>query len=799
FFTEIRAIRSMEALRRLDRVTARVRRDGRPREVAAEEIVPGDVVLLEAGDLVPADLRLVEASRLQVDESALTGESVPVGKTIEPIQGEPPLAERANMAYKGTSVTLGAGAGVAVGTGMDPEIGRISAMVEAAKEEATPLEKRLDQLGRQLLIATLAIAALTSLAGMVAGRDVMLMVATGIALVVAAVPEGLPVGASIALARGMWRMARRNALIERLSAVETLGSVTVICSDKTGTLTENRMTVSRLALPGGDVEFAEGGDRPAAGEGSLRAALEVAVLCNAARLEGGGGEGDRPGGVGDPMEVALLAAGAAAGLARDGLLAAMPEVRREEFDPAVKMMASCHRTADGGLLVAVKGAPEAVLTACVRVLTDGGEVELDEAGRGRWHERNEQLARGGLRALALARKMASSEAEAPFEGLTLVGLVGLLDPPREDARPAVRACRDAGIRVAMITGDQPATARAIAHAVGLIDERDAGVVHGGELKPPGEMSPDEQREVLDAAVFARMDPKQKLDLIELYQKHGHRVAMTGDGVNDATALKKADIGIAMGRRGTQVAREAADMVLLDDAFASIVAAIEQGRMIFGNIRRFIVYLLSGNAGEIMAIGAVALVNAPLPLLPLQILYINIISDVFPALALGVGKGDPDSMRRPPRDPKEAILTRQHWYAIGGYGLVIAASALLAFALAFRWLGLDTTGAVTVSFLTFGFARLWHVFNMRDPGSSPFVNNVTTNPLAWGAIAVGLVLLLAGLYVPFLAELLEVRAPGADGWALILGASLIPLAVGQLVKLRGVRAVIPGRLLPETSA
>ncbi len=791
FLTEWRAIRSMEALRQLEQLEARVVRDGETRTVPADELVPGDIVPLEAGDVVPADLRLVEAEKLRLDESQLTGESVPVDKTSETLESEVPLAERRNMAFKGCFATQGSGMGVVVATGSATELGQIAELAEAAEAATTPLEERLDQLARRLLLVILVVSALIAVTGIISGRELFLMVETGIALVVAAVPEGLPIVASIALARGMWRLARRNALIEKLSAVETLGGTNVICSDKTGTLTENRMTLSRIVLADGEVlleEDEQAGFRrddatiSADEHAGLRAALEVSTLCNAASLEADDEAGGDRRGKGDPTEVALLAGAAAADIHKEALLERQAELRREEFDPARMMMATFHRAGDG-IRVAVKGAPEAVLEVATAVMTEDGEEPLDEAGRDAWRERNEALAREGFRALAVAQKTVSDEAAEPYEKLTLIGLVGLYDPPRGDVEEAIRACREAGIKVVMITGDQPATALAIARAVGLV-ERDAEVevIQGAELKHAAEMSEEERRRVLEAKVFARVDPAQKLDLIQIHQDNGARVAMTGDGINDAPALKKADIGIAMGKRGTQVAREAAHMVLRDDSFATIVMAVAQGRVIFNNIRRFIVYMLSGNTGEIFAVGLVALLAGPLPLLPLQILYINIITDVFPALALGVGRGE-NTLDQPARDPKEPILTRRHWYAIGGYGILIGGSVLAIFAYCLLVAEMSQERAVTISFVTFALARLWHVFNMRDAGSNLLRNTVTTNIWVWGAILVGVLLVLAALYVPVLEEVLETVEPGPDGWLLIALGSLAPLVVGQLLKLR----------------
>ncbi len=787
--TELRAARSMEALRRLTLVTAKVRRDGHVVEIPAEELVPGDIVVLEGGDVVTADLRVVRASRLQTDESTLTGESLPVEKSADQTPLQTALADRSCMLYGGTSVTRGSAEAVVVATGMDTELGRISALVEEAEEETTPLQKRLDRLGRSLIGVSLAIAAAVATAGMLQGKQTFLMVETAIALAVAAIPEGLPIVATIALARGMWRMAQRNALINRLSAVETLGSTTVIFTDKTGTLTENRMTVTEIHLPTGDVEvkvtgaagggpFRQDGKLVDPGQRSdLRTALEIAVLCNNASL-GQPSAPEESSAVGDPVEVALLEAGALAQIDPADLRRRHREVRQEAFDPKLKMMATYHEC-EGRIRVAVKGAPESVLDACSKILTEGGTMPLTDAARRSWRQHNERMADQGLRVLALATKMVESRDASPYDGLAPVALVGLVDPPRADVGPSIDACRTAGVRVVMATGDQPVTARRVALAVGLVEEDEAEVVHGSNLSRLDEVPDPERNHLLGVPIFARVSPEHKLNLIDLHQKDGAVVAMTGDGVNDAPALKEADIGIAMGQRGTQVAREAADMILQDDAFSTIVFAIGQGRVIFNNIRRFVVYLMSCNASEVMAVALASAVNAPLPILPLQILFLNLVTDVFPALALGVGEGDPSVMTQPPRDPKEPILTRRHWRSIAGHGTTITLSVLGALGLAHVLLGMTGRSAVTVSFLTLAFAQLWHVFNMRECGSGLVHNDVARNPFVWGALALCSGLLLAAVYAPGLSAVLKLVNPGTKGWALILGMSLVPLVVGQV--------------------
>ncbi|MBN1991086.1 MAG: cation-translocating P-type ATPase [Anaerolineae bacterium] len=795
FFTEMRAVRSMEALREMGSVTTKVRRNGQIEEIPAEELVPGDIVVVDGGDVVTADLRLIEASKLQANESALTGESVPVSKQVESLAADVTLAERSNMLFKGTAVTRGSGAGVVVATGMETELGQISALVEEAQDESTPLEERLDNLGRKLIWITLAIAAVVAVVGILRGKEILLMIETSIALAVAAIPEGLPIVATIALARGMQRMARRNALVNKLAAVETLGGTNVICADKTGTLTENQMTVTKLWLPLGQFGVSgEGleteGDFSRNDElvdphqlPALREAIEVGVLCNNASLNTGKQEISA---VGDPVEVALLAAGLKAGFRRDELLADLPEEREEAFDADVKMMGTFHRR-NGQYRVAVKGAPEAVLEHCTHIRQNSDEVqEISNERREEWLAHNREMAENGLRVLALAAKNSGAVDDEPYQGLTFLGLVGFLDPPRDDVRAAIKQCHQAGIKVVMVTGDQPVTARNVARAVGLLadDAGDDAVIYGKNLKAPDELSAYERRQMVETLIFARVSPKQKLDLIDLHQNNGAIVAMTGDGVNDAPALKKANIGIAMGQRGTQVAREAADMVLKDDAFATIGVAVEQGRVIFDNIRKFVLFLLSCNISEIMTVALASFINAPLPILPLQILFLNLVTDVFPALALGVGEGDPHIMKRPPRDPQEPIMTRRHWAAIGGYGLLITVAVLGALALALNWLGMPVKQATTISFLTLALAQLWHVFNMRDHDSGLLRNEITRNAWVWGALVLCVALLLLAVYLPVLSGVLRVVDPGLNGWLLVLGMSVLPLVVGQILKLAG---------------
>lgn len=769
FVTESRAVRSMEALRRLGNVTARVIRDGRVVEVPAESLVPGDLVELEGGDVISADLRILSASNLQADESMLTGESLAVDKTPNGVAKEAIIADRTCMLFKGTSITKGSAQCVVVATGMNTELGRISDLVEQSDEPRTPLEQRLDVLGHMLLKLTVVVAFLSALAGVLRGQDLVLMVEMGIALAVAAVPEGLPVVATIALASGLREMARRNALINRLSSVETLGATSVILTDKTGTLTMNRMEVVRLITAEADLTLTDDGawvdasgsprrDVPV----SVAGLVDAGVLCNRAHLL-------EEGSIGDPTEVALLLLGRRFDREQADLLEQFPEVREEAFDSRTKMMATWHREGSG-FLVAVKGAPDRVIPLASD-LWDGRMVTpLSKEDHTWWLRQNEVLAAEGLRVLALARRNEASPVGPSYERLTLIGLAGLLDPPRADAGEAVAACQAAGIEVVMVTGDQVPTARAVATTLGLPTEPALDGSGFSEGMGPSDL--------VAHRLFARVSPEQKLQVLRAFQSSGHIVAMTGDGVNDAPALKAADIGVAMGLRGTQVAKEAADMILKDDSFPTIVAAIERGRIIFGNIRRFLVFLLSCNLSEVLVVGLATAIGASLPILPLQLLFLNFVTDVFPALALGVGKGEPGAMQAPPRPTEEQILGRTQWKRVLLFGFLITAATLVAFFLALRWLDVPEEMAVTVSFLTLAFAQLWNVLNMREDGSHVWKNDVLGNPWVRRALLLCTALLLVAVYSPLLSTALSLNVPGLREWVLIGACSLLPLVTGQ---------------------
>jgi Ca2+-transporting ATPase len=768
FFMELGAVRSMEALREMTRVEAKVLRDGEITVIPAVDIVPGDILAVESGDMIAADARVFRSSKLESDESILTGESMPIDKNREPVDEDTVLADRTCMLYKGTSVTRGTARAIVAETGMQTEIGRVSRLIDEVEESGTPLEDRLDDLSRSLVWVCLGIATVIGLTNYVAGRELFTVVETSIALAIATIPEGLPIVATIALAQGMRRMARRNALIKNLAAVETLGSTGIIFTDKTGTLTVNRMTVEKLETDEGTASSGDWSDGAQAGE-LVRRGLEVAALCNNATL------GDEPSeSIGDPMEVALLAAAREAGITRSELVEAYPEVREVAFDEHSKKMATIHE-ADGSFRYAIKGAPEAMFDVADSVVDrDGEERPFDDEARERWEERNSALASRGLRILALGEKTADTSDEAPYEGVTLLGLVALVDPPRDDVKAALEACHRAGVRVVMVTGDQPVTAKYIAEEVGLLPEGTSSeVIRGGEVD-----TLDDER-IAGASIFARVDPEQKLNIVGLHQERGSIVAMTGDGVNDAPALRKADIGVAMGKRGTQVAKEAADIVLRDDAFSSIVAAIERGRVIFDNIRKFVLYLLSCNISEIavIAIAALAFPKLPLPITALQILFLNLVTDVFPALALGVGEGDERVMERSPRDPDESILMRQHWRSIVMWGAIITVPTLSVYTLAQFVYGFTDAEAVSMAFLVLASGQLFHVFNMRDPGARPWNNEITRNKWVWGAVALCILLLIVPFYIPVVREVLSLAPLGWEHLWLVAAGGLFPAVMG----------------------
>ncbi|MCB2379200.1 cation-transporting P-type ATPase [Hymenobacter sp. BT635] len=783
FWLEWNAQTSMAALRRLGVSVARVLRDGQVRAVPADAVVVGDVLLVEAGEVVAADAELVEAQQLQVNESALTGESMPATKQLTPTADGAPLAEQRNRLFKGTAVVNGTGRAVVTGVGGATQLGAITTLVQQARHTATPLEVKLENLARQLIFITVGLALLFVVVGLLQGVSVVDLLKTAIVLAVAAIPEGMSIVATLALANGMLRLARHQVLVKRLAAVETLGSTDIIFTDKTGTLTQNRMAVHTLWLPDGRVELAAG--TPSLGPGhSLNDAatqhlLRVAVLCNNATYS----PTDADAALGDPLEVALLALAHRSQFDVAGTLA-VGRLAEQPFNSDTRLMATLHRHTDGQGWVAVKGAAEEVLRSCTSVQTADGLQPLTAQEQTRWLQRVDELAQAGLRTLALAYRVVPTAGQPDWaHELSWLGLVAFLDPPRPEVIPALETCHRAGIRVIMVTGDHPATALTVARQVHLPFDAEYGAITGTELvhllaHPNGAG----RRRLRHTAVFARVSPAQKLDLVSLYQQQGHVVAMTGDGVNDAPALKKADIGVAMGLRGTQVAAEAAALVLRDDSFASIVTAVEQGRIIFTNIRRFVLYLVSCNLSEILVVTAAGLAGHGMGLLPLQILFLNLLTDVFPALALGLGKGSPKVMHDPPRHPQAPIMRPGDWRLATAYA-VLMSLVLLASYYAARHYGL-ASAAVGNNILFYGLAgaQLLHVFNMAGVGTPLRHNDVLRNGYVWLALALCIGLLLLTYFVTPLRTLLGVQPLNQLALGLILAPAVAMLVLGQLLGL-----------------
>jgi len=748
FVQEYRAERAMAALKKLAASSARVLRDGVVAEIPATQLVPGDIVLIEAGILIPADLRLIECALLKMEEAALTGESVPVEKHVHPLDdAEAPLGDRRNMVYKGTIAVYGRARGAVVATGMETELGKIAALLSTEDETRTPLQKRLARFGRSLALAALVICVAVFLFGVLRGESFALMFLTSVSLLVAAIPEALPAVVTISLALGAHRMVQRNVLIRKLPAVETLGSVTYICSDKTGTLTQNSMRVEEIYAEGKHLRQWPRQIKPNENEtntntNTLRLLFTALALNNDAVLADNGKE------IGDPTEIALLLAAQSAGSDRTALETATPRIAELPFDSERKRMTTFHRSHDGSIAY-TKGAPEKILECC-QAIQFGDRVEpvAGTAMLAEIEHAAEQMAAAGLRVMAMAYRLwpqlpETFTVDSAETGLVFLGLVGMMDPPRPEAQHAVALCRSAGITPVMVTGDHPATARAIAERLGILQEG-GRVVTGKEL---ARLSAAEfAAGVKDIRVYARVDPAQKIHIIEALQARGEFVAMTGDGVNDAPALKRADIGIAMGRIGTDVAREASDMVLLDDNFASIVAAVREGRRIYDNILKFIRYSMAGNAGGICIIFLAPFLGLPLSLLPIQILWINLVADGVIGLALAAEHAEKMILQRPPRPPHESIFARGTGYHILWVGLLIGALSLFIQASAFHG---GSAHWQTMVFTTLVLCRMYLALAIRSERESLFSIGIASNPLLLGAVALTLALQLAIIYLPTL--------------------------------------------------
>jgi Ca2+-transporting ATPase len=790
----------MEGLLSLEVGRAHVLRPGSgPEEVEAARLVPGDVIELEAGSMVPADARLLDSVELATAEAALTGESVPVAKDARArVEADDPLPARRTMVYKGTTVVAGHGRAVVVATGMRTEVGRIGELAAGITEEPTPLERRLEQLGRQLAWFVFGLAALTVLVGWFHEEPFALVLQRGLALAVAAVPEGLPAVATITLAAGVARMARRRALVRRLPAVETLGAVTVICTDKTGTLTTGEMTVTDIWLPGRAITVSGVGwsvegqfwcrDHPITPADDIRLLdlLRIGVLANQAALRV---EGGRVIGHGDPTEAALLVAARKAGLDETVLRREWPRAGEVPFSSERMYLATFHRRTDA-LLACLKGAPARVLERCDAVLASEGVRPLATEDRAGILAANRTLAGRGLRVLAFAEGSVDSAQEASLRKLTFVGLVGLIDPPAPGVAETIGLFRGAGIRTVMLTGDQRDTALAVARALGLLASESLAV-DGSVLarSPPHALGTLAGK----VTVVSRISPEGKLRLVEALRRAGEVVAVLGDGVNDAAALRGGDVGVAMGGRGTDLAKEAADVILLDDRFATVGAAIEEGRILLDNIRKAAFYLFSCNLAEVIVVVGAGLAGTAQPLAPLQILWLNLITDTLPALALTLEPGEPEVMRRPPLNPKAPLLPPGLRRGTLGYASLISAVTLAAFALGGRWYGPGSAEAGTMAFMTLAFAQIFHLGNARATGDVLHPTRMMANPVALGALVVALALQTIPAIWPALGTVLAVTRLAPEGWLLVLGLAAIPAVLGQTLKLhRRIRSAGGGR-------
>ncbi|MFZ5989948.1 MAG: calcium-translocating P-type ATPase, SERCA-type [Bacillota bacterium] len=797
FIQEYRTEKTMEALKGLAAPSARVIREGRLVEIPAEKIVPGDLIVLEAGDRVPADAALIEANGLFIDESLLTGESVPVEKLIDSNIGKNlNIDDKNGSVYMGTIVTSGRAKAVVCATGMMTEMGKIADMIQSIDSEETPLQRRLDSLGKYIAYGCLIICAVVSVTGMLRGEKLFTMLLAGISLAVAAVPEGLPAIVTIALALGVQRMLKRNALIRKLPAVETLGCASVICSDKTGTLTENKMTVRKI-YSAGDYTEVKGSSLSSEGEfvlggrkinpvdsSSLKLTLEIAGLCNNASMVRINESGTALGKIksmltkqekweltGDPTEAALLVVGAKGGLTQESLNENYFRVDELPFDSDRKCMSVICDNHKGETFVFTKGAADVIIEKCSRIYTSKGIAELDESSRKRVLKINDDMAKEALRVLGVAFRRLNSRSYKRNDvenDLVFVGLIGMIDPPRREALDAVRKCRLAGIKPVMITGDHKITATAIARELKIALDGDK-VLTGADLEKMDDRKL--QAVASDVSVYARVSPKHKLRIVKALKKLGHIVAMTGDGVNDAPAIKEADIGVAMGITGTDVTKEASSMILMDDNFATIVAAVEEGRVIYNNIRKFIRYMLSCNIGEVLTMFIGMLLGLPLPLLPIQILWVNLVTDGLPAIALGLDPAEKDIMMRPPRGAKENIFSSGLLNLILFRGVLIGLSTLAVF-VSIHYFTASVEIARTGAFVTLVMTQLIHVFECKSERKNifeiPLFNNI---PLVLSVIC-SLIMIIGVVYIPVFQGVFKTVPLSYNDWVLVGGFSAL---------------------------
>ncbi len=767
FWMELQALRSMNALKKMASVPSKVFRDGKLVEISSEDLVPGDVLFLEAADVISADARIIQAAQLSVNEASLTGEAMPVEKKETELPEKTHLAERTNMLHKGTYVTNGNAKALVTATGMQTELGKIAHLVQSAKQSATPLEKKLQVFSRKLIYITIILVVLIFVVGLLTHGDYVEMLETAIALAVAAIPEGLPIVATLALAQGMMKMAKHKIIVKKLAAVETLGGTTIICTDKTGTLTQNKIEVSEV-IP---VDIAS--------EKNKELLTRIGMLCNTASVEINNNSVIE---IGDPLETGLLKYAYKQGVLKEQVEKIFPKINEVPFSSETKMMATLHKNGNG-FTVFAKGAAEELLNQCTFIVNGYDKSQLTEQLKDEWKQKSEKLAASGLRIIAGAYKETTNENTPLLEDLIFAGLYCMIDPPAEDVYQAIQEAKDAGIRVVMITGDHPATANCIANQLHISSENEP--ISGKDMQPYEHLTEIDKQKWLQTSVFARVTPAQKLDLVTVLQEQGNIVGMTGDGVNDAPALKKADIGIAMGQRGTQVAQEVSDMVLKDDAFSSIVHAIKQGRIIFSNIQKFVIYLLSCNMSELFVVSLAALSNLHFQLLPLQILFINLVTDVLPALALGVSEGNPFVMKHRPRNPSEPLLKTKQWYAVWVYAAVISVCTLGAVFVSHYFIHagtqFDPKLCNNILFFTLIFCQLFHVFNMASAKVSFFKSEVFRNRYVWYALLSCTLIILALFFATPVKEALNIQPLNTEDWVVVFVSATCSLLVIQLLK------------------
>ncbi|MBP7073605.1 MAG: calcium-translocating P-type ATPase, SERCA-type [Clostridia bacterium] len=795
---EGKAEKAMEALKKMSAPNARVLRSGHIEIIPAKNLVPGDVVFIEAGDSIPADMRLIESSNLKVEEASLTGESVPSEKDAgKAFDAEVSIGDRLNMAYMSTIVTYGRGKGIVVNTGTNTEIGRIAEAIQTFEDETTPLQQKLNELGKLLGLACLIICVIVFAIGFMRGGDILEMFLVSVSLAVAAIPEGLPAVVTIVLALGMKRMVQRNAIVRKLLAVETLGCVTVICSDKTGTLTQNEMTVVRAFTdgniykisgqgynPAGEITFEDEKINPET-EPGLKLLLSAGVLCNDSTLEQKDAKENLWGIIGDPTEGALVVAGAKAGYDKAKMNEGHVRIEEIPFDSERKMMTTFHDNFKQNKIVSfTKGAPDIILGRCSKMLQNGSVIDLTEAMKQQIAKVNSEFAGDALRVLAFTYREYDKLPEAISsdsieKDLVFIGLMGMIDPARVEAFEAIKTCKEAGIKPVMITGDHKDTAVAIAAELGLMEEH-SGVLTGNEL----DKFSDEElfNRVGNTSVYARVSPEHKVRIVEMLKKRGHIAAMTGDGVNDAMALKKADIGVSMGITGTDVAKGTADIILMDDNFATIVSAVEEGRIIYSNIRKFVFFLLSCNIAEIFIIFLSILFNMPVPLVPIQLLWLNLVSDSFPALALGTEAGEPGIMKKKPRDTKEPILNKSLSTGILILSIAQTAAVLTAFRWALNNYNKDLEIARTLAFTTLVVVELFMAFTCRSERYPVIKLGIFSNRALVLATITSFVLGIAVLYIPFLQPIFKTVSLGIRDWVMILLLSIVPVLTGEIYKL-----------------